>query len=108
MVIDKNIGEWLSKIRSGKFRTDLDSVTVWPPGQEGIALAFQLWDFFRHPLAHGFQQKSSETPEMTFRAFSRLTAAIYILIAARMDYSGKTDVSIIEGASPTTMPPQSN
>jgi hypothetical protein len=59
-------------------------------------IAFERWDFFRHPLAHGFQRRTDATGEMTFQAYSRITAAIYLLMASRMGYRGAIDSSVME------------
>lgn len=61
--------------------------------------AFESWQFYRHPLAHGFKRPSGETNATVFHAYSRLSAAIHILMAKRMGFVGHLDISPMESAA---------
>lgn len=64
---------------------------------------FEQWDFFRHPLSHGFQERTDATGEVTFKAYSRITAAIYLLMVSRMGFNGPIDSSVIEDGRTVTI-----
>jgi hypothetical protein len=68
------------------------------PWDQVFAKAFESWQFYRHPLAHGFQRPSNETNTTVFYAYSRLAAAIHILMAKRMGFIGRLDASPLESS----------
>lgn len=65
----------------------------WEPVFERV---YESWDYYRHPLAHGFQEHTDETPVDAFVAYSRLTAAIYILLAKDIGFVGHLERSVME------------
>lgn len=67
------------------------------PWEGTFDAVYEKWDFFRHPLAHGFQKREGSSGELTFQAYSRITGAIYLLMASRMGYTGAMDSSVMEG-----------
>ncbi len=85
-----------NQVISGEDKKSLTRVEKWQaivagmglPWNEVYALVFESWDFYRHPLAHGFQQREDDNPQVTFQAYSGITAAIYILMAKQMGFRG--------------------
>ena len=69
------------------------------PWKDVFDRVLEDWNFYRHPLAHGFQAKADESPDRYFKAYSRFSAAIYILIAQEMGYQGDLDASLLENSS---------
>jgi len=82
------------KPRRGKWKLIVERLQL--PWENVFGPAYQSWEFYRHPLSHGFQERSDEAPETLFDAYSRITAAIYILMAKAMGYSGEMASSALE------------
>jgi hypothetical protein len=59
--------------------------------------AWRSWELYRHPLAHGFNEIPEASPTILFDAYSRITGAIYILMAKSMGYTGEIASSVLEG-----------
>lgn len=57
---------------------------------------FESWEFYRHPLSHGFQERTADSADRTFAAYSRITAAIYMLMAKDMGFEGHMEKSMLE------------
>jgi len=56
----------------------------------------ESWNIFRNPLAHGFREEPEHSSETMFNAYSRISGAIYILLARDIGYSGAMAASILE------------
>jgi hypothetical protein len=58
---------------------------------------FQSWKDYRNKLAHGFDVLPSATnPIDIAHVYSRIFAAIYVIMARQMGYTGKLEASMLE------------
>jgi hypothetical protein len=94
-------GQLLSKEESAKDKPrkgkwELIAGKLELPWGEVFDLTYQSWSYYRHPLSHGFQERTEEAPETLFDAYSRISAAIYILMAKAMGYCGEIASSTLE------------
>lgn len=62
---------------------------------------------YRNKLAHGFDPhpEDEKSPELVFKAYSRITAGIYILMAKRMGFTGTLWRSRLEGHATISLAP---
>ncbi len=62
---------------------------------------------YRNKLAHGFDPhpESEKSPDLVFKAYSRITAGIYILMAKRMGFAGALWRSKLEGDAVISLAP---
>ena len=104
-----SIFEGLLKPHRGKKPTGKMSATQlndfrWKEPIESLGLnwehflpAVESFNTFRNPLAHGFdsEESSDDFAEM-IKGYSRLSGAIYLIIAKRMRFSGDLELSQLE------------
>jgi hypothetical protein len=81
-------------VRREKWRQALERYGL--PWTDAFERVYESWDFYRSPLAHGFQQRTNDNAGTMFNAYSRLTAAIHILLAREAGYVGPVAKSILE------------
>ncbi len=74
------------------------------PWTDAFERVYESWDFYRSPLAHGFQERTRDTAGTSFNAYSRLTAALHILLAREAGYAGPLAKSILEGDETVVIP----
>ncbi len=77
--------------RKEKWRMLADRIGV--PWDSVLEPSFDLWNQYRHPLAHGFRRMKRSTVETDFTAYSRLTGAVYALMVATAGYCGPVSSS---------------
>lgn len=82
-------------VRREKWKTIMEHLSL--PWSRAFAAVYESWAFYRHPLAHGFQEKTDDNVVSSMQAYSRMTAAIYILMAQEMGFRGTMERSIFEG-----------
>jgi hypothetical protein len=74
------------------------------PWVDAFERVYESWDFYRSPLAHGFQERTRDTAGTSFNAYSRLTAALHILLAREAGYTGPLAKSTLEGNEVVVIP----
>lgn len=74
------------------------------PWADAFERVYRSWDNYRHPLAHGFQERVADDTGPAFQAYSRLTAALHILLAREAGYAGPLAKSILEGNEAVVIP----
>lgn len=89
--------ERASIVRREKWKTIIEHLSL--PWDAVFSAVYESWNFYRHPLAHGFQEKTGDSIVVSMQAYSRMTAAIYILIAREMGFCGTMESSVLEGDS---------
>lgn len=69
------------------------------PWDQWFASVYSSYREYRNDLAHGFDPGLNDqtSSNFIFKAYSRITAAIYILMARRMGFHGKLWRSLLEG-----------
>ena len=85
---------------------------AWKKGIEKLGLewdgwfkkVYQSWKEYRNKLAHGFDiLPSADNPIHILNVYSRIFAAIYIIMARQMGFSGKMDSSMLENLDTVTL-----
>lgn len=89
-------------VRREKWRQVLERHGL--PWGDAFERVYESWDFYRSPLAHGFQSRTTDNASTTFNAYSRLVAALHILLAREADYAGPLAKSILEGNEIVAIP----
>lgn len=87
-------GKLRSVERCRKWKLIMDRLQL--PWNAVFEPAWKSWEQFRHPLAHGFNEVPEQASETIFDAYSRITGAIYILMAKSMGYTGDMTSSLLE------------
>ncbi len=82
-------------VRREKWKTIMERLSL--PWDAAFSAVYESWDFYRHPLAHGFQEKTGDNVVSSMQAYSRMTAAIYILMAQEIGFRGTMERSVFEG-----------
>jgi hypothetical protein len=74
------------------------------PWADAFERVYRSWDDYRHPLAHGFHERVADDSGPAFNAYSRLTAALHVLLAREAGYAGPIAKSILEGGEMVVIP----
>lgn len=89
-------------VRREKWRHALERHGL--PWGDAFERVYESWNFYRSPLAHGFQSRTNDNAGTTFNAYSRLMAALHILLAREAGYTGQIAKSILEGNEVIVIP----
>jgi hypothetical protein len=95
----------------GRLGTPIES---WQATIENAGLAwdswfihvYESWLAYRNPSAHGFDPPGAQGQPSgdLLNAYSRITAAIYILMAKQMGFSGTMEASLLENLRTVSVP----